>query len=512
MDDTLMPWAAAGRMPKIAIIGSGLSGLAAVVHLRKAGYDDVTVYEKAAAVGGTWRDNRYPGLSCDIASYWYSFTFAPNPRWSHRYPLGEEIRAYLEKVTDDFDIRRCIRFETPVERLVSTGQRWRLVTRHGEDTYDIVISATGILHHPKQPEIPGLRDFRGRVFHSSRWEDDAPVDGARVGVIGTGSTAAQIVGALGARCARLSCFQRTPQWMFPLLQKRYSGWWKWLMARVPGLPRLMYHAHRLALERTLGPATMGNTLMQRLFEWTCRWNLQRTVKDPDLRRKLTPDYRAGCKRLVICSTFYEAIVRDNVELVTDAIERLEPEGVRTRDGRLHALDTLVLCTGFHSNRFILPVDVIGSEGQRLADVWGEAPRAHRAMSVPGFPNLWFLEGPGGPVGNISLVSVSEIQIRYIVQVLDAMRRRGLAAVSPRRLSFERYNADLAQAVRRTIWATGGCRSWYIDASGDPNLYAHPPARFYRDMRRPDLAEYELTPAQASAERSHFRDQALERVE
>ncbi len=508
-DSSTTAWAASGRQPKIAIIGSGLSGLAAFVHLRKSGYGDVTIYEKASAVGGTWRDNRYPGLSCDIASYWYSFTFAPNPNWSHRYPYGPEIRAYLEKVTDDFGIRSHIRFNTPVEKLIHEDHRWRLITAQDEAIYDIVISATGILHHPKLPDIPGLQDFAGRVFHSSQWQDDAPVEGARVGVIGTGSTAAQIVGALGERCARLLCFQRTPQWMFPLIQMRYSAVWKWLMAHVPGLPWLMYHAHRLSLERTLGPATMGNTLMQRLFEWGCRYNLHRNVKDRQLRRRLTPDYRAACKRLVICSTFYKSIVRDNVALVTEGIERIEATGVRTADGELHEIDTLVLCTGFHSNRFILPVDVIGAQGQRLSDVWGEAPRAHRAMSVPGFPNLWFLEGPTGPVGNISLVSVSEIQIRYIIKMLDTMRERGLVAVVPKASAFAAYNAELARAVRKTIWATGGCQSWYIDASGDPNLYAHPPSRFYRDMRRPDLSEYELVPASASVGNAHPQDSALE---
>ena len=264
-------WTVANTQPRIAIIGCGLSGISAVVHLRKAGYSDLTVFEKAASVGGTWRENRYPGLSCDIASYWYSFTFAPNPNWSHRYPLGPEIRAYLESVAEDFEVNSITRFNTEVTELTYSSPVWHLKTKDGEEIlFDIVISASGVLHHPKVPEIPGLDTFKGRWVHSTDWDDTLEIDGANVAVIGTGSTSAQIVGALGERCQKLDVYQRTPQWMFPLFQHRYSSAWKWVMSNVPGMHKIMYWLHRQLLERTLGPATMGNDRWQHFFQWKCR--------------------------------------------------------------------------------------------------------------------------------------------------------------------------------------------------------------------------------------------------
>jgi cation diffusion facilitator CzcD-associated flavoprotein CzcO len=339
-----------------------------------------------------------------------------------------------------------------------------------------------------------LSDFEGRWVHSTDWDDTLEVDDANVAVIGTGSTSAQIVGALGERCQKLDVYQRTPQWMFPLFQKRYSTPWKWVMGHVPGMHKIMYWLHRQTLEMTLGPATMGNKVWQRIFQWMCKRNLHKTVKDSKLRAKLTPDYKAACKRLVICSTFYKSIVRKNVELVTEAIEKIEPEGVRTVDGQLRKADTLVLCTGFHTDRYLLPVHVVGREGKILADEWAGAPRAHRATSVPSFPNLWFIQGPTGPVGNISLVAVSEIQIKFIIQCLDKMKEDKLAVVESSKAAYQQFNDDLKRSVQKTIWATGGCQSWYIDSSGDPNLYSHPPRQFYRDMKHPVFSEFRVESA------------------
>ena len=483
-------WTVTNTQPRIAIIGCGVSGISAVVHLRKAGYTDITVFEKAGSVGGTWRENKYPGLSCDIASYWYSFTFAPNSNWSHRYPLGPEIREYLESVAEDFGVNAITRFNTEVTELKYSAPVWHLQTREGElSTFDIVISASGVLHHPKVPDIPGLDTFEGRWVHSTDWDDSLEIDGANVAVIGTGSTSAQIVGALGERAQKLDVYQRTPQWMFPLFQHRYSSAWKWVMSNVPGMHKIMYWLHRQLLERTLGPATMGNDRWQHFFQWMCTRQLHQTVKDPSLRAKLTPDYKATCKRLVICSSFFKSIIRDNVELVTEAIEGIEAQGVRTADGQLRKADTLVLCTGFHTDRYLLPVDVTGVDGKTLAGQWAGAPRAHRATSVPSFPNLWFIQGPTGPVGNISLVAVSEVQIKFIIQCLDKMKKDNLAVMGSSAAAYQHFNDELKRSVQKTTWATGGCQSWYIDGSGDPNLYSHPPRQFYRDMKHPNFSEF-----------------------
>lgn len=488
----LEPWAASGRRPRIAIVGAGMSGIAAVVKLRKAGYTDLTVFEKADRVGGTWRENTYPGLSCDIPSAWYSFSFALNPDWNYRYSYGPEIQAYMETVAHDFGVTEIVRFNTAVTDLVYDEPVWKLTTSQGEElVFDIVISATGILHRPAYPDIEGRDSFAGSSFHSARWDHAVELGGKRVGVIGTGSTAAQIVGAITEQVGEMFVFQRTAQWMTPMLQKKYSQRYKRWLRRIPILQRLSYHWYFQLLTRLFATATVGNKFMQGLISRSCRRNLEQHVGDPDLRAKLTPDYQAACKRLVFCTDFYPAISRDNAHLVTEHIERITPKGVLTKDGTLHELDVLVFATGFDPTAFILPTRVTGEDGADLATVWDGAPRAHRAVAVPKFPNFWLIEGPTGPVGNLSLITISENQIDYIISMLDRMRDDRLAAVAVREDAFRSYNDAMREAVTKTIWVTGGCNSWYIDKSGLPNLYPWKPTQYLKDMRRPQFSEFRL---------------------
>ncbi|GAB5450062.1 MAG: NAD(P)/FAD-dependent oxidoreductase [Halioglobus sp.] len=486
-------WAKAGRQPRIAIIGAGMSGIAAVVKLRKAGYTDLTVFEKADRVGGTWRENTYPGLSCDIPSRWYCFSFALQAQWSHRYSYGPEIQAYMEKVARDFGVTDITRFNTRVTDLTYTHPHWQLTTSDGEQArFDVVISATGILHQPAYPAIEGLESFAGESFHSARWDHSVDVAGKRVGVIGTGSTAAQIIGAVTPLVDKMHVFQRTPQWMVGLPQKAYSPRWNKLLQRFPVLQRLSYHYYLQILLHTFSAGTVGNKPMQRLISWLCRRNLEQNVADPELRKKLTPDYQAACKRLIFCSDFYPAVSSANANLVTEHIERIEPTGVRTVDGALHELDILVLATGFDPGAFILPTKVTGENGADLAARWDGAPRAHRAVAIPDFPNFWMLEGPTGPVGNLSLITISEYQVDYIISMLDKMKAEGLEAISAKAEAFDNYNAAMAEAIKSTVWVTGGCDSWYFDASGLPNLYPWKPNRYLREMRNPDFSEYRLS--------------------
>ncbi|MCA9504279.1 MAG: NAD(P)/FAD-dependent oxidoreductase [Myxococcota bacterium] len=485
-------WARQGRQPRIAIIGAGMSGIAAVVKLRRAGYTDLTVFEKADRVGGTWRENHYPGLSCDVPSYWYSFTFAKNPDWSHRFAYGPEIQAYMERTARDFGVLDVTHFDTPVTELRYEAPTWRLTTGRGDEhVFDVVISATGVLHHPAFPDIPGLDSFEGEAFHSARWNDDLDLAGKRVGIIGTGSTAAQIVGEIGPEVGRMSVFQRTPQWMAPLPQKAYSKAWKRFLRLFPFVQTLLYHFYYWYMTSRVGGAVLGDEKAHARLAEACRRNLAENVHDPELRARLTPDYKAACKRIVVASDFYPAICADNAELVTDAIERIEPGGVRTKDGRLHELDVLVLATGFDPTRFILPTKVTGENGVDLEKRWDDAPRAHRSMSVPGFPNLWMIEGPTGPVGNLSLITISEYQLGYVIQCLDKMKRDGLEAIAAREEAFDAYNAYLREGLKKTIWVTGGCHSWYIDKTGMPNLYPYAPQQFRKEMQRPDFSEYRL---------------------
>lgn len=485
-------WSRTGRQPRIAIIGAGMSGIAAVVKLRKAGYTDLTVFEKSDRVGGTWRENTYPGLSCDVPSRWYSFSFALKPDWSHRFSYGPEIQAYMESVAKEFGVTEVVRFGTAVTKLDYLGPHWRLTTAAGsEEEFDVVISATGVLHQPAFPDIDGLDTFAGDAFHTARWDHSVELEGKRVGIIGTGSTSAQVVGAITDKVGEMHVFQRTPQWMAPLPQKKYSAFWKRVVKTFPLLQRVGYHYYFQMMLRTFAAATIGNKLMQRMLTWLCTSNLNRNVADPELRQKLTPDYQAACKRLIFCSDFYPAISRENAHLVTESIAAIEPAGVRTEDGKLHELDVLVLATGFDPGAFILPTQVTGENGLDLAAVWDGAPRAHRAVAVPGFPNFWLLEGPTGPVGNLSLITISEYQVDYVISMLDKMKADGLEAIAAEEQAFRRYNEAMLQQVKKTVWVTGGCNSWYIDKTGTPNLYPFAPKAYLDAMQNPDFSEFRL---------------------
>ncbi|MBK6738724.1 MAG: NAD(P)/FAD-dependent oxidoreductase [Haliea sp.] len=345
--DQSQPWSRAGRQPRIAIIGAGMSGIAAVAKLQHAGYTDLTVYEKADKVGGTWRENTYPGLSCDVPSRWYSFSFALKPDWSHRFSYGADIQAYLEKVAADFGVTQKVAFNTAVTDLRYEAPRWRLTTATGEQAiYDVVIAATGILHEPLYPKIAGLDTFAGTAFHSARWDHSVDLRGKRVGIIGTGSTACQIVGAITPQVAEMHVFQRTPHWLSPLPQIAYSARWNRFLARFPFMQRLIYHYYCQLMVRTFSAATIGNKLMQRWMSQICQKHLADQVPDPDLRARLTPDYQATCKPMIFCSDYYPAISWPNAHLITEGITGIEPDGVRTEDGTLHTLDVLLLATGF----------------------------------------------------------------------------------------------------------------------------------------------------------------------
>jgi cyclohexanone monooxygenase len=486
-------WAKEGRTPRIAIVGAGLSGIGAVIALRKAGYSDLTVYEKAERIGGTWRDNRYPGLSCDVPSYWYSYSFEPNADWSHRFSYGPEILKYIDHVAEKYDLMSATRLNSPVTELTYLGPKWRLKAEgHDTQIFDFVISATGILHHPAYPDIAGLDSFKGAMFHTTRWDDSVALEGKRVGIIGTGSTSAQIVGEITKKVGHMTVFQRTPHWVAPLPQKEYGPIWKTILRTFPALHLFLVWFYKRLMLTTFAKATIGDVKEQQKIQQACLNMLEKTVPDPELRAKLTPDYKATCKRLIFCSDFYPAISRDNAELVTAGITAIEPDGVRTEDGRLHELDVLVLATGFKVSEFILPTKVYGENNLELSKQWDGAPRAHRAMTIPGFPNFWMLEGPTGPVGNLSLISITENQIAYMIQCLDKMKAEKAASIEVKSEAFESLNREMAEAVRTTTWATGGCTSWYIDKTGIPNLYPWHPSRFYKEMEQVDFSEYKLT--------------------
>ncbi len=469
-----------------------MAGILSAIKLREAGLADFTVYEKADRLGGTWRENEYPGLACDVPSHLYSYSFAPNPDWSHHFASGAEIRAYFEDVARRYGVDALIQYGRDVTRCAFENGRWKIKCADGStDEADFVIAATGVLHHPNVPGIEGVDSFEGMAFHSARWNHDAQIAGKRVGVVGTGSTAIQIVAALVDEVAELSLFQRTAQWIMPVQNPAYSEEEKAEFRKHPEtMKRIRAEISSAFTEGFANVLVDATSPVLVAIHEACVANLESSVKDPELREKLRPDYRAACKRLIMSESFYDAIQRSNAKLVTEGIQRMERSGVRTADGRLHELDVLILATGFRVDRFMRPMEVVGRGGTTLEDMWQESPSAYMAISIPDFPNLFMLNGPNGPVGNFSLIDVAELQFSYIMQLVDQIRAGACTEVSASWTAMERFDADRKEAAKTTIW-NSGCKSWYLDRNGVPMAWPWTFDRFVEEMRKPRLGDFEM---------------------
>ena len=482
------------RNPRVAIVGAGMSGLLMGIKLAEAGFRDFEIYEKADRLGGTWRDNRYPGLSCDIPSRYYSYSFAHNPDWSRVFSPGPEILRYLEGVADRYGLRPHLRLGTKVESGRFEDGRWHVRTEHGEqESYDFLISACGVLHHPRMPSIEGLETFEGKSFHTAQWDDGLELAGQRVGLIGNGSTGVQIVAGIAEEVGHLTLFQRTPQWIMPLPNPRYTS----LGRRVGAsrrLSRLGYRFYQAAYERVLTRGMVEPGWQRRMMSWVCRQNLRR-VRDPELRRRLTPDYQPMCKRLVVSAGFYPAMNRDNVELVTERIARIEPKGVVTGDGTLHELDVLVLATGFDSHAFLRPMELVGEEGHTLEEAWSRDPRAYQTVALPRFPNFFLLVGPHSPYGNQSVIMISETQVGYVMKWIALWAAGKVDRMAPKQEAMERFNAEVREAMPATVWVTG-CNSWYLDSEGVPELWPWRQSRHRELLREPELSDFDVVSGEA----------------
>jgi len=478
------------RPLRFAVIGAGMSGILSAIELERAGYRDIALYEKGDRVGGTWRENTYPGLSCDVPSHLYSYSFALTPEWSRRFSPGAEIRSYFERIAREHDVERRIRFGDEVVRCEWTDGRWHLETARGHrDVADVVIAATGVLHHPNIPELDGMDTFEGAMFHSARWDHDVELDGARVGIIGTGSTAVQIVSAIVGRVEHLALFQRTAQWILPQENPPYSDEEQAHFREDPAALEALHVQLREAFGVFAVAVVDAESPVMKMIEAACLANLEDNVHDPELREQLRPDYRAACKRLIISPDFYDAIQQPNAEVVTDPIECIEPGGVRTKDGRVHELDVIVLATGFHADAFMRPMEIVGRDGTRLAAAWADRPNAYLSISIPDFPNLFMLNGPNGPVGNFSLVQVAELQFGYILQLVERLRSGECREISATRAAMDEFEAARVEAAQKTVWVTG-CRSWYLDDRGIPATWPWTFDRFREVMAAPDPAAFE----------------------
>ncbi|MCV7379665.1 NAD(P)/FAD-dependent oxidoreductase [Mycobacterium alsense] len=470
-----------------------MSGLCVAIALLRSGIEDVTIYEKADEVGGTWRENTYPGLTCDVPSRVYQYTFATKPDWSHMFSPGDEIQAYFRGVADDFGLRERIRFGTEIVSARFEDGRWLLRTDAGsgagaESTVDFLISATGVLHHPRIPSIAGLDDFAGHAFHSARWDHSVELAGRRIAVVGNGSTGVQLVCALAGVAGRVLLFQRTAQWVVPMPNPRYSRLADVTHRALPWLDRFAYRAYSLVFD-TFAVALTKPGLRRRMMGALCRANLSR-VRDRRLRAALTPGYQPMCKRLVISGGFYRAIQRDDVELVTAGIDHVEPRGIVTDDGALHEADVIVLCTGFDTHAFFRPMRLFGRDGVAAEEVWRDGPRAHQTVAMPGFPNFFMMLGPHSPVGNHSLTAVAEHQADHILRWIRGWRRGEFDTVEPTQSATERYNERLRAAMPDTVWTTG-CDSWYLNKDGVPEVWPFTPAEHRAMLARTDPGQYDL---------------------
>lgn len=476
---------------RFAIIGAGMSGILTGIRLRERGIENFAIYEKADRLGGTWRDNTYPGLSCDVPSHVYAYSFALKGDWTYRFSPGAEIQDYFETIAEKYGLGPFFRFNSEIVEAAWRDGRWHLTIRDGaSDIVDFVIAATGVLHHPFMPDIPGLGDFAGTRFHSARWDHGVALEGKRVGIVGTGSTAIQIVPAIADKVAELSLFQRTAQWVLPLANPAYSEAEKAMYLGSPEMLRQSYDFWSRRFVDTFASAVIGDRDELQKIEDACRINLEENVRDPELRLRLAPNYRVACKRLIMSDTFYPAMQKPNVRLVTERIDRVEAGGVRTGDGVLHALDVLVLATGFRAHDFLRPMEVVGEGGRRLAEAWAQANEAYRSVAVPGFPNFFLLVGPNSPIGNFSVVMISELQVDYILQLVDLVETGRCRAVAPGAAATRRFNAALGEAMKGTVWVSG-CRSWYLDANGNPALWPWSFDRFREEMQKPDLRDFDL---------------------
>ncbi|MGX1369421.1 cation diffusion facilitator CzcD-associated flavoprotein CzcO [Streptomyces canus] len=479
---------------RVAVVGSGFGGLGAAVRLRREGVTDFVVLERADSVGGTWRDNSYPGCACDVPSHLYSFSFAPHPDWPRTFSGQEHIRAYLEHVTDVFRLRPHLRLNSEVRRMTwdSEKLRWDIETASGSLSADLVVSATGPLSDPKIPDIPGLDSFPGKVFHSARWDHDYDLRGKRVAMVGTGASAIQIVPAIQPLARNVTLFQRTPPWVMPRMDRAISGAERWLHRQVPFTTQvrrgLLWGIRELQVQAfTKHPNELG------AVEQLAKRNMARAIKDPELRAKLTPDYRIGCKRILLSSTYYPALAQPNVDVVASGLSRVEGSKLVAADGTEAHVDAIVFGTGFHVTDMPIADRVVGADGRTLAEAWKGGMEALRGASAAGFPNWMTIIGPNTGLGNSSMILMIESQLNYLadfVRQLDVLG--GRAALDARPAAVAAWNHRVQERMKRTVWNTGGCTSWYLDANGrNSTIWPGTTTEFRRATRRVDLAEYEV---------------------
>ena len=479
----------------VIIVGTGFSGLGMAIQLRREGRDDFVILEKARDVGGTWRDNTYPGCACDIQSHMYSYSFEQNPDWSRAFAPQQEIWDYLRRVAEKYDLYSHVRFgkEMTGARWDVDERRWHVTAADGTTyTGQFLVSGVGALHIPQIPELTGIERFRGKTFHSAEWDHDYDLRGKRVAVIGTGASAIQFVPQIAEEVSQLDLFQRTPPWIMPKPDHEMPSWAVRLFHRVPGAQRAYRNLLYWLLEvRAIG--FNGHPSVMKLAQQLAKANINKSVKDPELRDKLTPDYTMGCKRVLISNDYYPALTRDNVNVVTDGVAEVTEHGVIDTAGVEHEVDAIIFGTGFHVTDAFDDLDVIGENGQNLSKEWAsEGMHTHMGINVSGYPNLFFLLGPNTGLGHNSVVFMIEQQIRYVSEAIRLVETRRAEAIDVRADSQAQFNADIQRKLSKSVWTQGGCTSWYLDAQGvNRTVWPGFTWRYWMRARKLDTSEFEL---------------------
>lgn len=484
------------RHTRILIVGSGLSGVGTAIRLTQEGITDFVVLERGEDVGGTWRDNTYPGAGCDVPSHLYSYSFALNPNWSRSFSPQAEIHEYIRSVADRYGVRDKHVFgcEMTGARWNDTEGHWEITSTRGSYTAEVVVSAAGVLCEPNLPDIKGISGFEGEIFHSARWNHDSDLTGKRVAVIGTGSSSVQIVPSIAPVVGRLDVYQRTATWVLPHATRPYLAAERWAFRRVPGLQRLlrgMIYANRELF--VLFQAKYPKAAV--LLEIVARVKMFLEVRDRELRRKVTPKHRLGCKRMLVSNKYLPALGRDNVELVTDGIAEVRAHSIVTEDGTEREIDAIVLATGFHVTDSPTYNLYVGREGRTLSEVAdAEGYQTYKGTAVAEFPNLFLMLGANSGLNYTSLIYIIESQIAYLVDALATMRARDLRSVEVRKDVQADYNRDLDTKMARSVWVSGGCDSWFLDSRGqNATLWPDFSFKYRRLLRTFDVDAYETTP-------------------
>jgi cation diffusion facilitator CzcD-associated flavoprotein CzcO len=463
--------------------------------LHRAGYDDVTVFERGERIGGVWHHNTYPGAACDVPSHLYEFSFAPNPRWSRRFAPQAEIQAYLEDVARRHGVLERIRTSTEVQDARWDAERatWVLQTSAGPHEADVLLAACGQLSVATVPAIPGLDSFEGPAFHTARWRHEVDLAGRRVAVVGTGCSAIQVVPAIQPIVEHVDVYQRSPGWTIPKMDYAYSERAQRLFERFPVLQRMDRAAIFAFME--LGAVAMtGRRWLLPPFRAVARRQITKAIADPELRAKVTPADEIGCKRLMLTDEWYPTLTQPNVELVAERIAEVTATGVRTEDGIERRADVLVLATGFKSHGFVAPMQIAGADGRTLAQEWAQVPRAYLGMSVPGFPNLFLLYGPNTNGGTGSVIYTIEAGMGHVIAALDELARADARAIEVRPEAADAFDRELRAALAGTVWHSG-CTNWYVDENGnDPNQWPWLWSTYRRRTASIEPGTYELSPS------------------